>query len=548
LSRHAVIKIRLRAQIGEFNFDDVVQYASSWAINSIPTASIMVAVGRNVKTQKLAKIHEAVKTLTADTLAEVFLTTTVVDINRATAGVPNGKEIKIFSGKLSGTGWQRTENGAHFTIHMLHWLAALNHSSSVSASLHPGSPADLTYPAVYPSIGLRNTTPNSSTLPSWVPNLTSSSVNTGSFTDMWGKILLPWMETIANDDPYDRAQNTGNGKGDPDALDALSRMAPNPEGQPLELDLRGVSGAVLADGLRTALVNEIGGSWINTTLWGKLVGEWSPAYWFSVIPRVEDALIVPFTGGLAGKQWAVIGDEDYANADLNAQLHQVLKAVGIVHPIGTSSSFDLGAGLPQVSRSGFLGFYRPETVTKGMVLLKDAPKWLSDPAVVHMLSFYAEDANRTLGTNTAMDEAGTGGEQNPKRDIGNDISQLKGLASAYAHQWYVLEALKGRTGEIAGKLRFDIAPGSNVLVIAGGARNIPQADAVTEDIYATVTQVAYVINAEAQQAGTAFSLAHIRTAKENSDPGTSVEKPPLYKNAWPGAKLVPAAPGPEQDE
>ena len=101
-----------------------------------------------------------------------------------------------------------------------------------------------------------------------------------------------------------------------------------------------------------------------------------------------------------------------------------------------------------------------------------------------------------------------------------------------------MESLKGRVGELSGKLRFDISPGSNVLVHAAGARNIDNADQIQEDIYATVTQVSYVINAESQKAGTAFSLAHIRSASENTSPATSVRHPPLYANAWPGARLV----------
>lgn len=546
-SRHAVIKIKLRAKIGSFDFMDVVQYASTWAMNSIPSASILVAVGRNVATNELAKIHEAAKSLTTQLKAEVFLTTIVTDVERAVPGVPNGQEIKIFEGKIVGTGWRRTESGAHFTIHMLHWLSALNHASSVSGSLHPGSPGDLSYPAVFPAIGLGSVTPNSSTLPAWVPGLSSSSVNEGSFSDMWGNILLPWLQALAKDDPLDRAIEGGVGAPDPDILEALNRLRPNPDGRPLNLELKGVSGAVLADGMRQALVNEIGGSWINTTLWGKIIGDWAPAYWFSVIPRVSDALVVPFTGGLQGAPWSVIGDEDYSYADMNAQLHQVLRAVGIAFPIATASSFDLNTGVPQVSQSGLLGVYRPDDVKKGLVLLKDAPKWLSDPTVVHILSFYAEGINGAPIA-TAIDEAGVGADRQPARDIDNDISQLKGLASAYAHQWYVLESLKGRTGEVGGKLRFDIAPGSNVIVVAGGARNVPKAQEVTEDIYATVTQVSYVINAEGQRAGTAFSLAHIRTKKENESPGTSIAKPPLYQDAWPGAKLVPAAPGPETQE
>ena len=546
MSSHAVIKLRLRAVIGDFNFDDVVMYTSAWALNTIPSASLLVAVGRNVNTQKLATIHNAVKTLTTQIKAQVYLTAIVKDVEQALPGVPNGEEIKIFDGRVVGTGWQRSQNGAHFTIHLLHWLGDLNYASSVSASLHPGSPGDMVYPAVFPAIGLTTVDPSDSPVPAWVPTLSTSLVNEGGFADIWSRILLPFLKSIASDDPYDRAWNGGSGgSANPDTLEALSKIGPNPDGTPLALDTHGATASTLADGMRTALISEMGGSWINTTLWGKIIGEWAPAYWFSVVPRVDDALIVPFTGGLRGEPWAVIGDEDYASADLNSQLHQILRAVGITWPVETATSFDLNLGLPQVARGGLMGYYQAQD--SGMVLLKDAPKWLSHPSLAYPLSFFTEGIDRSAIC-TAVDEAGVGHGRNPARNIDTDIARNKGIASAYAEQWYVLESLKGRTGEVAGKLRFDIAPGSNVLVVAGGERHIPQANAVSEDIYATVTQVSYVINAEAQKAGTAFSLAHIRTTKENTAPGTSIAKPPLYEEAWSGAKLVPAAPGPEQHE
>lgn len=546
MTKHATVRFRLRAVIGSFDFTDIVQYSASFAMNTIPTASLILPVGRGDKNQQLATIHNAVKEIRPQMPVAVYLTCNTLDRENATTGVPDGEEIQIFEGIVAGTGWQRTSKGAHFVLHLLHWLTYLNDASAVSASLHPGSPADLAYPAVFPAIGLNNANPGSSPIPAWVPNLSSKDVNIGTLTDIWGNIMLPWLTTLSNDDPYDSALRDVVGVGDPDILDALSRMAPNPDGQPLELDLQGAAGAVLSDGMRTALVNEIGGSWINTTLWGKLVGEWAPAYWFSVIPRVSDALIVPFTGGLRGEPWAVIGDEDYGSAELNGQLHQTLRAVGIAYPIGSATAFDLNVGIQQVARSGLFGLFRPAGLEKGMVLLKDAPKWLSNPVLANTLSLFAEGIDDDSPINTALDEVGAGQAANANLD--DNLPQLRGIASAYAHQWYVLEALKGRTGEIVGKLRFDISPGSNVFVVAGGAANIPDAANIQEDIYATVMQVSYVIDAQGQKAATAYTLAHIRTAHENATEGTSIDKPPLYKKAWRGAKLVPAAPGPEQLE
>ena len=542
MSSHAVIKVKnTRAVIGKHTFNDVVQFASNWGLNSIPMASLQVAVGRNVNGNALAKIHHAAKDLRNQQKAEVYVTFEVTDIEDADPGVESG-EIKVFEGTVVGTGWQRGPNGGYFTINLLYWLGELNNSSAISASLHPGCPADMTFPAVFPAFGLNTTTPKVTPIPSFVPDISGDVA--GGFDDLWGNVFLPWLNTIASDDAFDRAYDDANAKGNPDVIAALKRMGTNADGTPLAVDLNGASAAVFADSLRLALVNEIGGNWINTTLWGKIIGEWAPAYWFSVVPRVEDALIVPFTGGLQGSPWAVIGDEDYDSADMNAQLLQVLRGVSIVHPITTSTSFDLNLGIPQASRSGALDIYQPDDIKTGMILFKDAPKWLCNTNVAHLMSADAEGVMDATVT-TALDEINSAAAAQRKDDA-NDLGLLRNVASAYAHQWYVLESLKGRTGEVAGKLRFDIAPGSNVLVVAGGAKNVPDSKNVTQNIFATVVQVSYVINAETRQAGTAFSLAHIRTEAENELESTSVAKPPLYQKAWSGAKLVVAAPGPEK--
>ena len=541
---YAVVRVSLEAKIGNFEFDDVVQYAAGFAMNDIPTASIMVAVGRNVQNDKLATIHKAVDTLRSVTMpAYVWLLVTTLDRRNASSGleVVSKKRIKIFEGDAVGTGWQRSATGAQFTINLLHWLARLNYTSAVSASSHPGNPSDWSYPALHGALGLGSAASaggNSPGVPSWVPMVHNGLINEAALRDIWGKALHMWMSDIAKRDFID-SRLIGNqvGGGSVTVLDVLKRIGPNGDGQPLNVELGGADAALVAEGLRHALQFESGNSWINTTLWGKLVGEWSPAYWFAVIPRIEDALIVPFTGGLSGDHWARIGDNDYTQCDINAQLRQVLRAVGIVHPVTWQTGANLNAGAIADNRGGLCGWYQPPKLDQGMVLLKDAPSWLSQPLFESAFSLRSQAASGgTVGT--AVDNKEAGNPQTPARDLAAMQKQHRGIMDNYAHQWYTIECLKGRTGELAGKLRFDISPGSNILIEAGSARNVPQVeDGLAVDIYATVTRVTYVINAETQQAGTGFSLAHIRTKAENEDEVTSTSKPPLYQNAWRGAVL-----------
>jgi len=55
-------------------------------MNSIPTASLLVAVGRNVATGNPATIHSAISSLKQQQKIEVFLTATVTQVESAEPG------------------------------------------------------------------------------------------------------------------------------------------------------------------------------------------------------------------------------------------------------------------------------------------------------------------------------------------------------------------------------------------------------------------------------------------------------------------------------
>jgi len=116
-----------------------------------------------------------------------------------------------------------------------------------------------------------------------------------------------------------------------------------------------------------------------------------------------------------------------------------------------------------------------------------------------------------------------------------------------ACHWYKSSILGQRYGELSGKLRFDIAPGSIVKVE-------PPVTAIEGEktaMYGAVVQVSFVINSEQHTAGTSFAFSHLRTEKEN-DIGNAHSKrhfvgtvAPLYKkeepgSPWPGGPLAEA--------
>jgi hypothetical protein len=565
---YASAKLKLRATIGDTEYASVVGFAANnFAINQIPSATLILPIGRDIGTDTIAKIHAGFTKIETGQDVKVYLTATYGSIEGVRPDLPDGKETLIFEGSVTGTAWSQPEDsGAQFLVAIQHWLGGLDESSAISGSSHPGNPAAWTFPVIFRQIGSGSSVEGGASTPDQ-PNFIPAGrpLIATDLNDLWKSVFLKRMIAAAKDEPIDRALINPplEPGGDPSIIDALLRMTPQLDGTPLALETTGTDAGDIAAAITSSLNQESGLSWVNTTLWGKLVGEWAASYFFSVVPRVSDALVVPFTGGLQGKPWSVIGVDDYSSNSLSGSMPRVLRAVGIVHPILYETGFDVALAGGRVDRTGCCGFYQPPQVTQGVVLVKDAPRWLCDPHITWRYAPPASGVGPGLPINTANDAVSTeittaiiaatlaalggGGVVNAAALAAGAASttfeasqrHFRDIMNNVAHQWYVLEMLKGRTGEVGGKLRFDIAPGSNIMLEMHQATNIPaNRNTLPQRFFATVTSVSYMIDAENQQAWTGFSLAHLRNEAENTAEGTSVVKPPLYKQPWRGAPLI----------
>jgi hypothetical protein len=506
----------------------------TFELNAIPTAAVTVAVGRDVSTLAPAAAHTKLGTIQPRDSFELYL---IPEALGKEGDAPNvWSEAMIFDGIVVGTGWQRSTNGASFTIYAQHWLADLHYSSAFSGASHPGNPADFTYAAGYqPSDTL---SAGGATDIHWVPHVPiEGTVTKGDLKeDLWVNVLKKWLTGVADQDPIDdRLSDATSNKA---ALDALEKIKSEEMGMQLE---DGGDANAIGNAVVWSLQKAMGRADYNNTLWGKLVGEWSPQYWFTVVPRVEDAYIVPFTGALRGdedaEQWADIRAGDYVHCDLNAGMSQILRAVGIAHPVAFCAGGNTNPGEHAALRRGLGGLFKGSE-KKGLVLVKDAPLWLCDAAQGYKYSGASCGIlPNSIPIRSAYTEEDTGPEQDPANKPEDNQQEWKNILDEYAHQWYMLEMLKGRTGELSGRLRFDIAPGSQVR-IEGGRDPFVTEDQLGVPFFASVTRVTHIINAEIQRAGTAFSLAHIRNELENKNDETSIDKPPLYKKGWLGKELV----------
>ena len=530
-------------------FDGLISFQSTFEKNNIPTAAIMLPTGRDMATGDLAAAYTDFNLLKKDSTIQVYLQITNIG-NSAGAPVISwpDKPFIIFDGKILGVSWDRADNSSQITITVTHWLADLNEYSALSATSQPGNPSSYTFSAAY---GRQAAGGNfqGSWLPAIAQNITAVDVS----TDMWGSVLYPIISDIASRDTIDLTDASNQVKLNTAAQArvqaALKRMTPVAttvaagDYVPLALDMAGVNGPNIAGCIAKSINNEILSSWVNTTAWGKIVGDWSPKFGFDVVPRVQDCLVVPAVGALQGEPLVTLNTTDYINAKTVSAVSQPIQAVGLYGSIFSTAGGNLAADNDEAALPLLVGIFplNPADRPDGIMILKALPDWLAVPVVQE------QNAPTTVGAGpNGQQPVPNGIDPNGQQPVANPPAaaarQLvsSNLLTRWAQYLYISEKLRGNVVELACHIRFDIAPGSTIKI------ELPQdlfdPDTVITDttIYATVARVSYVIDAQSRRLGTSVMVSHVRTAIENTDSTEiyAAAKPPLYTKPWLGAALV----------
>ena len=495
--------------------------------NAIPKAFFGVAVGRKGPQLQPAAIHRLRASIAATTKVECRISLEETD-GRRTIPIPNG-EFVLFEGYLSGLQMTRQGNQFNPVITATHWLADMDYSSSLSQSSHPTNPSNFSYRASHKAGG---TGASKSYSPfKAVGRITPTTLA----ADFWGQGLRPWLEEVCSLDRINADELAGLGIADgganTDALRALNRFSSSAGGYvPLALDMRGLDSNTIAAGVWKAVQQETFESFANTTLWGKLIGDFSPNYMFSVIPRILDAIVVPFVPGLRIPH-VTVPAEDYSVLSFSSQLERTLRGVGIFSGIAAKT------GATSAARLGIGGWYSP--VASGMVMMKQGPRWLTQLVNADRYSSKAM-ANGARPIGNAVQPgipvaAGPDGDPLPPDQV---VNQAKTLFDKYAQTLYAYETLRLRQMSFGGPLRFDIAPGSTIILETASDKFI-SADKLAIPLIGDVMRVTTSINfGETGQASTMYNIGHVRTAEENSQEGFSLDEHPLWQNSWPGAAMV----------
>lgn len=543
---------KLEAEIEGFvdPITDIVSMSATFGLNMIPKASLVLATGINALTDNPASAHSLLDQIEMRAAVKVTLVieTTDGDLFRSPP-----QRVVVFEGYYAGFGFQRAQDNAQFTLHLVHWLDDLNQGSMLSRNFFPGSGYSLADNAVNWTIqagqGRTGTIPP---IPGLDPN--GQHIKYANYTDdFWAKTIKPLFEVIAK---WPRPDDTCAPKNEADPQDtikkALAKMPGHATGFGGNAGVLALNFKNLVDQMNEATLDRTINNAMSqtglagfdyTTFWSVLVGMWGPMFLFGVSPSTTFANVIPYYGALRFDEndpnFKTIQADDYNYANFMANTGNILEAVAIYWASKSATNIIPGDSIRPLTKDQFCkpaGVYPPvdNRPHRGFVLIKEPPPWIGDTRAT-LAAGSSGLVNRPTGdihTPTAGDNSTPGGRS--AADLSAAPAKSR-ILDVFAEHWYKNEVLQQRYGELSGKLRFDIAPGSTIKIEAP-KRAMPGLE--QPDMIAMVAQVSFVINAERTNAGTSFSLTNLRTVKEDQDDLKTSPLPPMYKQKWAGGPLA----------
>lgn len=529
---------------------NLTRFSAQFGVNSIPQASCAVAMGSTVPgTDKKSPIHLIIDKIRYRTKAIVYMT-----VNEGFELLPVGIQISekekyfdgrtfiLFEGYTSGSGFRRSGSSIEYVLSLEHWLSDLNNSSALSPDLIPGVPLDLFFPAtgipgapesLFGTIGAEFT-------------LVGETISINDIKeDIWSA-LKKYFLAIANtnavnpsstprlkletrvqnpQDIFKSTKNTG-------AIEALGKFAAveNRFYRKIGLNPELASGNTPRFMLETYRKMTLS-SFNGTTFWDNLISL-GASFQFGVSPGISTAWVFPKLPNFKN-QYKTIYDSEINNFDISTSMPKFIGGVVIKGNLADSAgTFSLRtqaekdtASLLTNFASGMY-FSKRHATNPAMVIMQVAPNWLALNMIPEEIDLIL---NRVAIPNALPDDA-----------LQEAALAKYGALTAYAKSVYNTEILKYRNGNVSGKFRLDIAPGSIVRIeTAGESGKINVSDDTAQHpIYASVDQVSYSVDAINGQASTSFAVSNVRSEVENNDADLTTDVNPLYNSVWRGAPLI----------
>lgn len=507
-----------------------------YELNAIPSASIAIPTGSDAETGARSPAAALMERLSGDDAVEIR-------VRRRTSGdakdfgLPDGEWVKVFEGRYVGPGFRRDRSGrSQFEVSAAHWLSKADASSIFSRWSHPSNPAQ--YSASLMG-GPEGTGAATSLAYVGVHDPADALTVDNIAKDFWEDALRPYFRGLAAQDMFRIPEQGAYAAGDGDAtsipngpaLEVLGRIRSSPSlrfAAAADSDLR----AQVLEHLLTGLADV--GAMASHTLWDVLVAGLAANYMFAIVPRFEDALVVPYVP--TRRDWhATIGLDEYNAVDFSALAQRPIRAVGILSRYDSSTGMSGSPDADGRTADAMVGgWYKVPGAATGMVHVEPAPAWASRCVAMPDYAGGASGASGGLVATADRPDAAGPPDLKARAAVAAGAAAAQGFLARYARSRASQLVAADRRGGLGGPLRADLCPGTSVLVpvaddLAAGGTSL--------SFVGSIVRVSSFLDCRTGAARTSLELAHLRTFRENGEGGVGLDSHPLYSEPFTGAAM-----------
>jgi hypothetical protein len=518
-------KIRCWALIDGKEYE-VSRVTTEFALNSIPSATISLVPGVNVSDGKPSTAHDLEDSITAlRHPIEIWSTYEIEsEFGAGYEFTPDVARLLMFEGYVTGFGYQRSASGVAFSLAIEHWLSDLTASSMISSSTHSMTAGDLQRSVILQRIKPGTRAFGNTFNLSYVKTTIGGGANVAA--DLWENgIKKIAVEGASNDQLAELDTDSGTSCGpnsrNAAALGALARMSGTLSLRLIGSDSQSIGNAIVQD-LSKIFLEDLAGQ----TAWDNIIAS-SANYMFAVVPKVSDAIVVPFCPSLSvntdAGPFKEIPSEQIENISISGDMPRTIRGVALLFTQESAINVAPGTKDTGITLNKPGGVYIAETEgCKGTILYKYCPGWIANTGPIDLSN---NACNRPPFKAAAQPDAGVASDQPTATQQAVNKAPFR---DAVAKAIYCIEVLKGRQGTITGPYRTDIGVGSLIRFELPATTNV--ADSVSIVFVGMVLKVVCSIDAQASQSSTTFTLGYVRTDHEDSLNIMTVTEHPIYND------------------
>ena len=510
-NKNAELKLIIKGEDNKIiNSFELIEFNADFALNAIPTCTCLVSTGRSANSvDEVAEIHKFTNKNYQLLPAEVVLRL-------------RNKKTTLFDGYLTAMSPHRSNNRFSVAVHLVHWLKDLDSFNLITNLTHMSHPFDLGNLLFFPlplgspaTFGLNlsgNNNPGAGLL-AYLEKITWKSKTSGKL-DLW-KFIKNFFLALADEKTFMNFSCMSYGGNRQQPTPTPQQQQPPQtllftSNEEIKKALEKVGNEkiytinnkiaklykkivlknpslekLVYKGLETFIAAQQTSNLSNNTVWAKLIGELFPLLFLNMIPTCSDAtvsVVLPYYKP-NNNNLMVIGTEDYHSIQTVSSFHHPLKGIFVIppgqHVLTFGGPVTQTYGGDQGPYSNFICYINDKIGVKGSYII------VKSPPIINLA------------------------------DLHNLNDQVIDFIRLYAKQLYFTEVLKEHSATVSLPFRYDIAPGSLVVVKGAGEKFITE-DKIVYDIIGLVVKVSLTLNASEAAANTNIMLSYVRDAKDDS--------------------------------